>query len=180
MSNAYYYFVACLPAISFQEKPLITLDSFLLLCQEQLSYADYQKINDALFAEPSEAKVTGGLYGEWIKYNRRFRNEIAFFRAQHANKDPQKYLRGERVLDQDIFTALEHAVKAPDPLSAEKILDQTRGQYLDALTQFHYFDFEVVLSYALKLQMIERYQRIESGAGKDVLEEYKNVEIKLS
>ena len=82
--------------------------------------------------------------------------------------------------DQIISSALEHAVKAADPLSAEKILDQTRSQYLDVLTQFHYFDFEIVLSYALKLQMIERYQRIESGVGKEVLEEYKNVEITLS
>jgi len=180
MSKAYYYFVASLPTISFQAQPLLTLENFLLLGKEHLSPADYQKINDALFADPSQAKMTSGPYGAWIAYNRRFRNEVAFYRAKRANKNPEQYLRGEYIPDQLIAIALEHATKAADPLSADKILDQTRSQFLDELIKFHYFDFEVVFIYALKLQMIERYQRIESGLGKEVLEEYKKIPINLS
>ena len=84
MSHEYYYFVASLPALTWQEKPFISLEEFVSLARQLLTPPDFENLKNALYADPSAASRTGGLFGRWIAFNHQFHNAIAFTRAQRV------------------------------------------------------------------------------------------------
>ena len=63
-------------------------------------------------------------------------------------------------------------------LEREKGLDLLRWTYLDELTTFHYFSIEVILSYVIKLLIIERWLTLDRSTGEALfgrfLEDLKN------
>ena len=170
----YYYFVAQLPTLRPDDNLPLTLEGFLSQAAQFLSPGDYQRLHDALFGDPLKVKDRRGVAGAWIDFNHRFRNELAFYRATRAKKDPSLYLRGDRRPDFYITQLIEEAARAENPLAAEKILDKARWHYLEEMLLGHFFDFEVVLIYGLKLKMMERYQFVDSDEGRAIFEEYKN------
>jgi hypothetical protein len=60
------------------------------------------------------------------------------------------------------------AYRSASILEAEKILDQARWNFLDALSFGHYFDFDYLLVYGLKLKILERWEKIQK-ADKEIL-----------
>ncbi len=171
---AYYFFVAQLPTFRPGDQPPMELDQFLVLAKRYLSNMDFDKLTKALSGDPSTVKNASGVFGQWIKFNQRFRNELAVFRALRAGRDPKDYVRGERQPDIFLTQTIEEAGKANNPLDAEKILDKARLHFLDIIAQDHYFDFDVILAYALKLKLFERYKFIASDEGKAIFDTYKN------
>jgi len=53
------------------------------------------------------------------------------------------------------------------------VIDQAKWQKLDALVQGHFFDFEFILVYGIKLKILERYQEVGSDKGYENFEELK-------
>jgi len=113
----------------------------------------------------------------WFRFNQNLRNELAWARALRAGKDPLLHIRGSRAYEPLFIDVVAQAAKAPDPLASEKLLDRFRWQCLDGLLYGHYFDIEVLLVYAFKLQILERYQEIESSKGQEIFAEYKKLEM---
>ena len=177
MSRSYYYFVASLPMLSFDIKPPIALEEFLEDCRRLLSSDDYARIETVLFEDPHKLQLTHDVFGRWIAFNRKFRNELALARAVRLKKDPQKHVRGERAVESFVQETIAQAMKVGNPFEAERILDSARWRYLDELEQGRFFHFDNVLIFALKLQILERYQTFKSPKGQEIFEEYKKFEI---
>ena len=78
------------------------------------------------------------------------------------------------------YYLIAKAAETDDPLTGEKIIDRARWQYLEDLMQGYYFEFEVLLVYALKLKLLERYQAIGSERGRELFKEYTTVDIPLN
>jgi hypothetical protein len=57
------------------------------------------------------------------------------------------------------------AILNASPLDAEKALDETRWKALDELATGHYFDLDFLISYALKLRILERWEKIQGAEG---------------
>ena len=53
------------------------------------------------------------------------------------------------------------AYKSTSILEAEKILDQARWEFLESLSFGHYFDFDLLLGYLLKLKILERWDKVQ-------------------
>ncbi len=157
----------------------MSLESFLGQCEELMAADDYRKMLQALSNEQPKGRVSTDIYGRWIAFNRDFKNEMAYFRAKRAGKDPQKYLRGERSHQPHLTDAIMRAGKAEDPLSAERILDELRFEYLEQLAAGQFMNFEYLLTYGLKLKMMTRYARIGSSLGEEVFKSLKQIDIKL-
>lgn len=168
-----YYLVASLSMLEFGSKPPLSSKEFLNECERLLPAGDYRKIVRAVSDDDEERPGDGDTLRRWKRFSHNFRNEMAWFRAVEANKDPLEYLRGERAGEPEVVDALAEAVKAPDPLSAEKILDQMLWKTIDALASQHYFDVDVLITYALKLKILERYQTVGSTAGEEIFEKIK-------
>lgn len=154
----YYYLVSSLPMLEFGEKPTISYEDFLNSCRTQLSANDMDTIERA-----EEWK-------EWGRFSIALRNEIAVFRATKKSKDPVKYIRGEDNRDPLLVSSAHWAVNLDSPLEAEQFLDQLRWEKLEELSKCHYFDMDFLVTYALKLQILERWQTINLQNGMQVLE----------
>jgi len=110
----------------------------------------------------------------WAGFNRNLKNEIARLRAVKFGQDPAVYIREPKTEEISIADIVAQAAKAPDPLTAEKILDRFKWQYLDEIARWQYFNLEFLIVYALKLQILERYRKIEFPVkGKDIYQRYK-------
>ena len=177
MSNKYYYLIASLPLLEFGMKPPLSSEDFLTECKKLLALQDYALVKKVLEPGDLTRPSNNKFLSQWMNFIQNFRNELAWIRSTEANKDPANYIRGQRIDDPNIVDLLAPAVEAEDPLSAEKLLDSARWQNLDELSQWHYFDLELLIVYAIKLKILERYQEIESPKGKELFAEYKKIEI---
>lgn len=177
MANQYYYLIASLPMIHNEGKPPLSVKEFLSICQRQLMLQDYQVLETLLTEDDPQSNSHNATIHQWINFNREFRNEIAFFRAKRANRDPKQYLRGERSTALGLIEVVNQASRANDPLAAEKVLDRAKWEFLDALNFGHYFDIDVVIIYGIKLKMLERLSKVASQEGQDIFEQFKKVNI---
>ena len=180
MGRHYYYLIASLPTLEFGSKPLISVEEFLQRAGGQLPGTDLAVIESIFSGDHLRPEEPAGILKRWAEFNRGVSNEIAWSRAGELNKDPQKYLRGERTTEPYLVDVIAKAAEAADPLAAEKIIDRARWQYLDELGHGHYFEFENVVIYALKLRMLDRYRVIDSPKGGEIFREYAKIKILLS
>ncbi|NQU86883.1 MAG: DUF2764 family protein, partial [Mariniphaga sp.] len=65
------------------------------------------------------------------------------------------------------------------PEEKEKAIDKILWAYLDEQTFFHYFTVEKILSYIIKLSIIERWMKLDAETGKALLNKLIE-ELKLS
>jgi hypothetical protein len=180
MSRKYYYLIASLPTITFDNKPPLSCEEFLAVCKPQLASQDFQLISQAILDEEVDPRSSNGVFRQWSVFNHHLRNEMTYFRARRAGKDPVVYMRGERSSDSVFADVVAQAAKAADPLSSERIFDRSRWQLLEEMGRYEYFSLEFLLIYALKLRILERYQTIESPKGKAIFADYKNINIPLN
>jgi hypothetical protein len=86
-------------------------------------------------------------------------------------------MRGERPNDSSIAETIDRAFKMSNPLAAERFIDLMRWQFLDELIWGHYFDFDCIVVYAMKLKILERHHLLRSTQGAEILEKYKRFEV---
>lgn len=175
MGSSYYYFLASLPLLSFGGKMPLTIEGFQEDCRRLLSEKDYA-LAERLWAPDETGTGTGNrVLDAWLHFDRGFRNELAWHRADHLNKDPLKYLRGARTLVSSCVDDIQRALKIDNLLQAEEILSRARWQFLDELGMGHYYDIESVFIYYLKLEILKRHQEYGSAEGRNRLQEIKTM-----
>ncbi|HBO97786.1 MAG TPA: hypothetical protein DE315_05635 [Candidatus Omnitrophica bacterium] len=183
MGSSYYYFVASLPLLSFDGKMPMTVEVFREDCRRLLSGDHYALMEqlwapDEILPVPVPGTGTGAgnrVLDAWLHFDHGFRNELAWYRADHLNKDPLKYLRGARTLVSSGAEDIQRALKTGDLREAEKILSKARWQFLDELGMGHYYDFASVFIYYLKLEILKCHQEYGSPEGRNRLREIKTM-----
>ena len=84
-----------------------------------------------------------------------------------GNRLKPEYFEDEIPFAQDIIKAIESDMEM---IEREKAIDKIKWDYLDEQTFFHYFTIEKILSYTIKLKMIQRWMKLDRKAGKELLE----------
>ena len=107
----------------------------------------------------------------WRLFEVALRNELVKLRSVRRQADAGKYLRHDGWWDPWVVQVAQNAVRQPAPLEAEKILDEERWKKLDELSFGHYFDFEALAVYGLKLLILERWERVTAADKEKMLEE---------
>lgn len=171
MSNSYYYFAASLPNLQFGMKPPMSCENFLEDCQRLLSDQDFSDAFKAMKGN-ADIEVRNELLKKYVSFEHNFCNEVVWMRASRFHKNPIEHIRGERTIEPFIIDVLTQASKIDNLLEAETFIDQARWGTLDELVQGHHFDFEFILVYGLKLEILERHQEIQSSKGSETLELY--------
>jgi hypothetical protein len=108
---------------------------------------------------------------KWRVFDTALRNELVKIRASRKQVDPLKYIRGDEYAGPYITHIAMNAYRNPAILEAEKTLDQERWRMLDELATGHYFDLDFLITYALKLLILERWERISRADKSKLLEE---------
>jgi hypothetical protein len=172
MAEFYPYLIASLPMLHFGMKPPFSFERFLEICDQLIPKKDFQVLR--MLPRPEQYFEKGKrhfIVERWIEFDSALRNELVRIRATKKHLDPVTYLRpdgsrGSFPLPAGMAAAIHTSL--PD---AERILDETRWKALEELTTGHYFDLAVLITYAYKLLILQRWETIHSAHGSNLLED---------
>ncbi len=108
---------------------------------------------------------------KWIGFDTVLRNELVKIRAAKKHVVPAAYLRPADSCSPVSIPAGMAATLPASVLDAEKVLDETRWKALDELATGHYFDLAVLITYAYKLLILERWENISRADGMSLLDQ---------
>lgn len=166
----YYYLAASLPLLEFGMKTPIAYEDFLFRCEGQLSVKDLGIIKRAKIMPSEDTEESSPTLKEWKRFDTTLRNELLKHRASKKSKDASKYIRGDGSSDPFLAAQTHWAVNEESPLEAERFLDKIKWDKIEELEKLHYFDIDYLIAYALKLQILERWQKISSEGGVEILQ----------
>lgn len=167
--GAYYtYLISSLPLLNFSSRMPFSLEGFFAKCQNLIPEEEIQRLRN-LSSENFLEISTHGILKDWMGFEIALRNELARIRSKNKKIDPEKFVHlpdfPQAHISVIALSAHRHNLYA---LEAQKILDQERWNYLDQLSFGHYFDFEALLIYTLKLKILERWEKIVSADKEDL------------
>jgi hypothetical protein len=162
---AYYTFlIASLPMLNLSAKAPFSLEDFLVKCKNLIPDKELEILLQACrqdaYALGRQSPVS---LKKWAEFEIALRNELARSRAARRKVDPLKYLRLPDSPQAQISHLAAIAYRSTSILEAEKILDQSRWSFLEDLSFGHYFDFDYLLIYGLKLKILERWDKIQKS-----------------
>lgn len=146
--------------LQFGMKPPLSYSNFLEQCAQELSPRETEELK--------EERIP--LLKKWKIFDISLRNELVRTRAVKKGKDPNNYLRASDGIDPFIAPLAHWAVNQDSPMDAERYLDRIRWEKIEEIKTGHYFDTEYLAAYGLQLQILERWDRINSGDGMKILE----------
>ena len=162
---AYYtYLISSLPALNFFHKIPFGLEEFFIKCQGLIPEEEIKLLRNICSNQTySSDTVLAGTLEKWVNFVVALRNELVRARASRKKIDPLKFIRFPDFPEAQISHVALAAYRSSSILDAEKILDQERWSFLESLSLGHYFDFDSLLIYALKLKILERWEKIQKA-----------------
>jgi hypothetical protein len=169
-----FYLIASLPALALLQKPLITPEAFHGVCREQL------RLRDSLAAGwlCSHDVITGSASApphpfirDWQARETRLRNAVVRQRAGRRKAEFSGSLRPQTGYSVYLEEMVERAFDQPTPLVREQALDRLRWELLDELAGLDPFAVSVVLAYAAKLRMVQRWATLDEETARQRVED---------
>lgn len=148
---SYYYLVATLPSLRYDGVLPFTTDDFLELCKGQVSDAHYRLLVSAITGDVKSHRFLS----TYQHFADMVTNELTEARSRKLSLSDPAY-RNEGDKEAKIAETVRQALATEDVLQAELLLLQLHWKFLDDLSALHTFDIEALLSYALKLKMLQR------------------------
>lgn len=173
--NYYIYLISSLPSLSFDTKPPFSFDDFLSRCKGLVSDEDIDIIRNAGETVSDHVRVKNMTFRKRLSFEMMLRNELVKIRSSRKKVDPAKYLREDGYPESGYISHIAiNAYRKPSILEAEKALDLERWRYLEELSMGHYFDIDIMIIYACKLLLAEKWDKIRSAETDRMLEEVLN------
>lgn len=180
----YYYTVASLPAIRFEEPPFLDVEEFLEICRVETSPEDQALIEAARILPEGEDEAGDGRDGpplegvlaDWNRTVGDFRSHAAQIRAQNLGWDAERIPR-PLGLDASMGERSRAILNEDTPLKMEYALMRWLWQLAGDLETGHHFDREKLVVYHLKLQLAARRARLadSEGGGEEFDRQYEEV-----
>ena len=149
--------------LSFLAKPPFGWEDFLAKCRSLIPEDEFEILRRLSQAEIGAADIWGSpSLKQWAGFEIALRNELVRSRAARKKIDPAKFLRLPDFQQAQVSHVALTAYRSSSILEAEKILDQARWNFLEELTFGHYFDFDYLLIYGLKLKILARWEKIQT------------------
>jgi len=181
---SYYYLMAQLPFLIYEQKPPMSSAAFKLLAESVLAEEDAALFNNlGLDPDPEQAKEgssyadsappTGcGFIDGWREWERTLRLNLAKQRAIRLKRENVAAVEPP-FMPTDASSAAVRAVAGDcNPLEGEIIIDKARWSAIDALAGIDSFSRDNVYAYFLKLMILERRQAFNAEKG---FSEYKSL-----
>jgi len=177
MTRSYYYFIASLPLLDFDQPLPFPVEKFRADCERLLVPSDYQDILCVL-----EDRLLHGhhdLIRRMARVRDLFFQELGQRRRRMYQHHAQEQHSEEYSPYPRITELLNHADQASHPLAAEILIAKTMWHYLDELTAGHIFGMDHLLVYAFRLKILARFEEIHSSRGSDTLVDLKRKSINV-
>jgi len=168
MAEFYTYLISSLPMLHLGAKPPFSFEAFLDKCTDFIPARELE----ILRALKTQAKEPGPLVIQrYLGFETMLRNELVKIRASRKKIDAHKFLRPDSYVDPSVYHIALAAAKNHSPLEGERLLDEARWKFLDEQTFGHYFDLDILIIYAYKLLLLERWEKINTADREQLLEE---------
>lgn len=171
--SQYYFLVASLPVLSYEEKDASEPSAFIELLQDHLAPADLATVSAASIDAPLDPVTTGQpTLDRWRSFERGVRNALVRLRAPGRSTEATTHLRLDAAGDDhadavEIGDAARESFGQESPLSGEDQLSRARWAHLDELEVGHFFDLDRVIIYYLKLQILARRRLFNRSDGEE-------------
>jgi hypothetical protein len=172
MADFYPYLIASLPMLHFGMKPPFSFERFLEGCRQFIPEKDFQLLST--LPQPEHYFEQGKrhrIIRKWIAFDVSLRNELVRMRATKKHLEPATYLRPGGSSGSSLAPAGMAANMHTSVLDAEKRLDETRWKALEELSTGHYFDLDLLITYAYKLLILQRWENIRQADTTILLEQ---------
>jgi hypothetical protein len=172
MADFYPYVIASLPMLHSGMKPPFSFERFLEVCCPLIPKKDFSLLR--ALPQPEHYFEKGKRHRsiqKWIEFDGALRNELVRIRATKKHIEPATYLRPGGYRGSPLAPAGMAANMNTSVLDAEKTLDETRWKALEELATGHYFDLDLLITYAYKLLILQRWENIRSADGTTLLEQ---------
>lgn len=156
-------------------------DKSPLSCENKLQELFYSQV----------LKVDNDFIRKWFTFDRDLKNVVTAINCKKYEYPPAQYLISDQTgnslneillkgkfnpelfVDEDI-PWLEQLLQLTDsslsPAEKEKAMDNIKWTFLDDLTVFSYFTIEKILSFAIKLSILDRWRKLDDATGRAFLE----------
>jgi hypothetical protein len=172
MGNYYTYLIASLPMLHFGMKPPFSFERFLEKCRQFIPEKDFQLLR--ALPQPDQYVTKGKrhlIIQKWIDFDVALRNELVKIRASKKHIEPETYLRPDGYSGSSPAPVAMAANITTSIFDAERILDEARWRALEDLATGHYFDLELLITYAYKLFILQRWENIRDADKTILLEQ---------
>jgi hypothetical protein len=176
----FYYFGAMLPSLSLENPPPFSVATFIQLCRQHLPKEDCDALEELVMSPgppPPEPRTKPSVHGidffeKWQEMEVQLRNAIVKQLAGELGKDPVLFCRSHTGINMMILKGVQDAFASKNPLERELALDKLRWKLLDELAGFDPFSESAILSYGLKLKLVERWSQMNHQKGQKKVENY--------
>ena len=148
--------------LHFAVKPHISFQKFINACEGIIPEGDIAILKRISLMAESPHKEEQPTLKRWYQFETALRNELVKIRASRKHIEPGLFLRGDGYSEPSIAHIAMNAYRNPSILGSEEMLDRKRWRVLDELSIGHYFDVDFLIIYALKLLILERWEKIRT------------------
>lgn len=148
---SYYYLVATLPTLRLDGPLSFSTETFLTLCKTQVSDRHYHLLCKALSGE----KASHPFLKAYQHFETMVSKELVEQRSRKLSLSDPAY-RNDADKEGRISDTVRQALAQENVLEAELLLLTLHWKFLDELATLHTFDIEALLSFALKLKLLQR------------------------
>ncbi len=150
--------------LTFSAKPPFSLEIFFNKCKKLIPDKELEILRSTCGQNSYSLDIQGmESLKQWVNFEIALKNELVHARAARKKIDPLKFLHFPESPQAQISHLAMTAYRSTSILEAEKILDQARWNFLEDLNLGHYFDFDYLLVYGLKLKILERWDEIQKA-----------------
>jgi hypothetical protein len=171
MKGCYVYLISSLPMLHFGSRPPFSFERFIQTCRDLLPQADIKVLEASSIYGEYDYNTDQPSLKNWQEFDTVLRNELVKIRAARKHIEPTAYLRREGYAPPYITYIAMNAHRATSILEAERMLDQERWRALEDISIGHFFDLDLLVVYAHKLLILQRWERIRSRDRSAALEE---------
>ncbi len=148
--------------LNFSSRPPFGTEEFIDKCRGLIPEEEVNLLQNICYKDPSSlGSPVAGTIGKLVSFEVVLRNELARARARRKKIDASKFIRLPDDFEAHISHTAMAAYRSLSILEAEKILDQARWDFLEFLSIGHYFDFDFLVVYLLKLKILVRWDNVQ-------------------
>ena len=176
--NNYEYIIASLPVLQEGYRGPLAADDILEEIREQLSASDAAQLQLVLDGWNPEclteefyaraAKSRCGFVRGYFLYDLQLRNaRVAWLNKALGRPEGQDMMPCGEEDFEDAPLAAE-VLAQEDILGRERGLDDMLWKHIDALTVMHVFDLDLILAFAAKLKITDRWLKLDENTGREL------------
>ncbi len=168
-----YYLMSQLPSLDGLGDAAVlpvTEETFEEVCSRFLEGKPLETLRSLSLTPPREAEPTGSpLVDAWNARERALRIALGTVRAGNMHK---AFDTSGEVMNGQLLQTARNAMEQPDPLAAERYLNDDRMNFLESIRPLDGFCDDAVYYYGLKLKLMQRMRLFDREKGQEA---YRNI-----